>query len=433
MNTNKKESYSTKNIMPLTTNFLMDNCSKRIKARYDTIYNDIKNYNDSVNKYNKIIKSKNQELKKNKKIPCINNKKTKKINATNIYINKYNDDIEKNNIQIQRHNENAENKQKNNEYIQFKEKDKKMMLSYSKILPNNNPLITNIMNNIRNKKNRYLLSGATLGKKYGNTGIFPVLKFEKRKDIIWGNEEEIKKYLPQIHLCILLDLINSEDKIKQDFLKIYPKLIYESSDNNYIYKIKNFNFDDILCEFIPYSISSTYLKIIPEEMNYDSIQKLYGIIPDSNNSYEIKKIMAINYLYSLPKYSETFNQIFFEYIEKDFFIEKENSKNNSERKNKSVNNPFNDKFLEKDFIIPKIIPFLIDEFYQKDSLGIRVKNIINSDLSKSEEMIKQYEINDKLLEMQKEINKVSSTYAYELSKIQEKYSYNPQILDSDIL
>lgn len=95
MNTNKKESYSTKNIMPLTTNFLMDNCSKRIKARYDTIYNDIKNYNESVNKYNKIIKSKNQELKKNKKIPCINNKKTKKTNATNIYINKYNEDIEK--------------------------------------------------------------------------------------------------------------------------------------------------------------------------------------------------------------------------------------------------------------------------------------------------------------------------------------------------
>ena len=433
MNTNKKESYSTKNIMPLTTNFLMDNCSKRIKARYDTIYNDIKNYNESVNKYNKIIKSKNQELKKNKKIPCINNKKTKKTNATNIYINKYNEDIEKKNIQIQRYNENAENNQKNNEYIQFKVKNKKMMLSYSKILPSNNPLITNIMNNIRNKKNRYLLSGATLGEKYGNTGIFPVLKFEKRKDIIWGNEEEIKNYLPQIHLCILLDLINSEDKIKQDFLKIYPKSIYEYSDNNYIYKIKNFNFDDILCEFIPYSISSTYLKMIPEEMNYDSIQKLYGIIPDSNNSYEIKKIMAINYLYSLPKYSETFNQIFFEYIEKDFFIEKENSKNNSERKSKSVNNPFNDKFFEKDFIIPKIIPFLIDEFYQKDSLGIRVKNIINSDLSKSIKMIKQYEINDKLLEMQKEINKVSSTYAYELSKIQEKYSYNPQILDSDIL
>lgn len=433
MKTNKDIPTFTENIMPLTTNFLINNCSKRIKSRYDTLADDIIRYNKSVLAYNRKIKAKNDNLVKNKKIVKKVVSKAKKINNANMQINKYNDEIEEKNNKIERDNKKAKNKQNNNEYVQFKEKELKMTLSYSRVLPTNIPLISDIINNVKNKNNKYFINGSAIREKEDEYGIFSVLKFDKKKDIIFGKEDEIKKYLPQLHLCILLDLINNEDKIKQDFLEIYPKLIYEYNDNNYMYKIKNFNFDDMLCEFIPYSISSTYLKIIPEGMNINSIQNYYGIIPDSKNSYEAKKIMAINYLYSCQEYSGVFDQIFLEYIKKDFFIKKENTKNNSERKGKSVNNPFNDKFFEKDFIIPKIIPFLIDKFYQKDSLGIRVKNIIISDISKSREMIESYESGDKFSEMYKEVNKVSSTYAYELSKIQEKYLYNPQILDSDIL
>ena len=429
----EKPQLSTENLLPSLTNFLMDNCSKRIKLRYDTLANDIARYNESVLEYNQKIKEKNHKLVKSKKIIKKDVIKTEKINDTNVLINENNNKVEKKNIEIEEANVEVAKKQIKNEYEEFKEKELKMKLSYARILPSNTPLISDIMNNIRNKNNKYLINGSAIGEKEDDYGIFSVLKFEKKNDIIWGNEAEIRSYLPQLHMLILTDLINNQKIIKEDFLKTYSKSDDVQNNTNYIHKIKHFDFEDILCDFIPYAISSTYRQIIPNEMDSISIQKYYGIIMQSQEYYEIQRMQAINYLYTLPDYCEQFNKIIFNYIDNDFFIIKNTPKKNDDKKATAINNPFNDKFLENDLIIPKIIPFLIDYFYQKDSLGKRVRNIIKYDLSKSREMIERYENGDIPLEMNKEINRASSYYAYQLSEIQKKYLCSLQIADTDTL
>ena len=119
-------------------------------------------------------------------------------------------------------------------------------------------------------------------------------------------------------MLILTDLINNQKIIKEDFLKTYSKSDDVQNNTNYIHKIKHFDFEDILCDFIPYAISSTYRQIIPNEMDSISIQKYYGIIMQSQEYYEIQRMQAINYLYTLPDYCEQFNKIIFNYIDNDF-------------------------------------------------------------------------------------------------------------------
>ncbi len=429
----EKPQLSTENLLPSLTNFLMDNCSKRIKSRYDSLVDDITRYNESVLEYNQKIKEKNLKLVKSKKIIKKAVIKSNKINNTNVLINQKNNEVEQENIKTEEANVEVANKQIKNEYEEFKEKELKMKLSYARILPSNTPLISDIMNNIRNKNNKYLINGSAIGEKEDDYGIFSVLKFEKKNDIIWGNEAEIRSYLPQLHKFMLLDLINNEERIKEDFLKTYSKSDDVYNNTNYIYKINNFVFEDILCEFIPYAISSIYRQIIPKEMDSTSIQKYYGVTIHSQEYYDRQRTQAIEFLYTLPDYRQRFNKIIINYIDNDFFVIKNAPKKNDDKKATAINNPFNDKFLENDLIIPKIIPFLIDYFYQKDSLGKRVQNIIKYDLSKSREMIERYENGDVPFEMHKEINRASSYYAYQLSEIQKKYLCSPQIADTDTL
>ena len=174
----EKPQLSTENLLPSLTNFLMDNCSKRIKLRYDTLANDIARYNESVLEYNQKIKEKNHKLVKSKKIIKKDVIKTEKINDTNVLINENNNKVEKKNIEIEEANVEVAKKQIKNEYEEFKEKELKMKLS------------------IRNKNNKYLINGSAIGEKEDDYGIFSVLKFEKKNDIIWGNEAEIRSYLP---------------------------------------------------------------------------------------------------------------------------------------------------------------------------------------------------------------------------------------------
>ncbi|GAB6168567.1 hypothetical protein JCM1393_10270 [Clostridium carnis] len=259
----------------------------------------------------------------------------------------------------------------------IKEKVTESNLTHREIYLRDSKQISWIINNNRTKNNRFLITDAVLENcdDFGEPdGLLKKLPFRNIKEILWGTDYEIECYLPLL-FELLWDEVSYEDN---------PNLIDKE-----LY----------LCDYIPYAKYSTYWNIIFSENNiYPAIS--YGIMEDDviNN---IDKAREQAYIFLYNKYKIKFKKIFVEFVEKTDSFHK-------------INQVFLDNFIRD-----KFIPMLIQNKPNSISLGLRVKNLIEADLSH----VASLSLNDDDIE-QKYYSKLinaSSTYIVLLEKIQSAY------------
>lgn len=396
------------NLLPSTTDFLMNACQKRLVKRFEECKRNVNEYNEEINKYNENIKRYNKNIEEMNYIISLPSEKKNSFDEN--HKKEPFDDIVEKNMSIEKDNIIIEKRNDKREYGVLKEyKSRKEQYFKKYIISNDPPLSTNIMNNKRTTNNRFLLNNSSLGSNEEKTGITYVLGFENRNEVVWGNNKEIQANLHLIHSCIIKDLIQNENEIKEHIKK----------ERLYYYKqVIEFDFDEILYEFILYAIQKTYKKIIPNDLGMESIKKYYGVVLfDDEIISNIIMVNAINFIYTIPDYREKFNKSITKYMAKSI-----------DNKNKRIS-PFSDKELLKNLIEPEIIPLLTEHFYNRNSLGRRVSEIIKYDLSSSKKLIEQNNYSEDELEELKRINKLSSKYAADLSEIQIE-KMDAQLLDS---
>lgn len=264
----------------------------------------------------------------------------------------------------------------------IKREVEKSKLPHQKIHMRDSKQISWIINNKRTKNNRFLITDAIIDNcdSFGNPdGLLHKLSFKNRKEILWGADKEIESYLPEL-FKLLWDEIVSEDS----FYNIDKELF--------------------LCDYIPYAKYRTFGNIIFSQDNaYPAI--MYGIYEDDiieKNDYVEKD--AFIYLYNRCKHD--FSNIFFEFAnERDSFHK--------------INHYFQKSFIEKLFI-----PMLVRYKPNGNSLGLRTKSLIESDLSHCASLVCK-DNNESNNYLSKLIN-ASSIYIMALDEVQ-KTKYHQRV------
>lgn len=245
---------------------------------------------------------------------------------------------------------------------------KELKITYEDICETDPKQISWIVNNKRTKNNRFLICDTVL------YGIKTKLRFANEQEVLWGSKKEIENYLP-------------------DFFKL---LWDELPDKNSEYQIDK---DFILYDYVPYAENSVYYGILSNFEYNDSFFALYGK-PDVDilRNQEIFKQEAFNYLYL--KCAKEFKKIFDEFC--------------------SATNSFHkiDKVFKKEFIDTVFINLIKKNIPDESSLGLRVKNIIENDLSQSADLIIKHRKTGQFDEMKKRLLNAASTYALRLEEIQ---------------
>lgn len=248
-------------------------------------------------------------------------------------------------------------------------------LTHRQIYMRDSKQISWIINNNRTKNNRFLITDAVLENcdDFGKpNGLLAKLPFRNRKEILWGTDDEIECYLP-----LLFELLLDEVSV-QNTTNHIDKELY-------------------LCDYIPYAKYSTYWNILFSQSNiYPAIY--YGIMEDDviNN---IDKAKEEAYIFLYNKCKNIFKKIFIEFVEKTDSFHK-----------------INQVFLDN-FIIAKFIPMLIQNKPNNNSLGIRVKNLIEADLSHVASLVLNEE--DIYQKYYAKLINASSTYIVCLEKLQQ--------------
>lgn len=213
-------------------------------------------------------------------------------------------------------------------------------LTHEQIYPPDHKIISRIVNNIRTKKNPYLIYDGVIDSNYlGESGEYEVcgllnkLNFNSRQEIFFGTSDEIEQYLQELFICIWFYIVGN----KCDY-KMEP--------------------DDYLIDYAPYSLDISLLK---NRINYGFSSSLFGY--DDNT---VDKTIQINRTRAIMK--------LYEPLEVDFknsfnaFIKNIDSLKKFDKKLKES---FIDKFVSE--ILLKYEPCI-------HSRGKRVYDIIETDL-----------------------------------------------------
>lgn len=260
-----------------------------------------------------------------------------------------------------------------------KEKVTESKLTHREIYMRDSKQISWIINNNRTKNNRFLITDAVLENcdDFGEPdGLLAKLPFRNRNEILWGTDDEIECYLP-----LLFELL-------------WDEVSYQDNPNHIDKEL-------YLCDYIPYAKYSTYWNILFSPNNkYPAL--LYGIYEDDViNNIDSARDEALAFLYTKCKYKFTNIFIKFAYSTDSFH---------------KINKVFQHTFIEQLFI-PMLLQFAPNE----SSLGLRVRDLIFSDLSKCGELLFErnniYNSNSFFSQL---IN-ASSTYIVSLEKIQSAY------------
>lgn len=255
------------------------------------------------------------------------------------------------------------------------------------ICPADKSLVSDFFNIKCTANNPYLINKRLIEsdtEKSGKTGVIPHLKFKDAFEVLWGDEKEFNQNLLPLFTCIMTDLVSTN---------------FEYSDI----------IETILCDHIMYSEYSTLLHI---KGKYNiSLLKYYGVLDSAVSAENMERYLlaSLNLLYSKENFKELFSESFytFAYKYKDY-------KNFDER-------------LEKKYIIPTFIPLLKKYMPDYNSLGLRVKKLIEDDLLYMIEQIDLYSPNyesSKEFQMRRQIVNASSSYIMALEEIATQYHIN---------
>ena len=243
----------------------------------------------------------------------------------------------------------------------------KSLVSYffnCKLGPNNKYLITERLLDYKNKED---------GARYG---AVPIFKFNDKHEVLWGDEKEFDENLFDIYIFLFTDILNSK------------------SEFNILIK-------DVLCDNI---IFAKYYSLFTIKYTYDiSLLETFAV-PDAMvniTNMNIYLKIALKHLYERPEFRNKFKDIFLDYTKKyDDYTHI-------------------DKRLVKDFI-PALSILLNEYLPAPESLGLRVKTLINNDLIKMLEQLHDIgngNIDNTNFEINKRIINASSLYITKLEEI----------------
>lgn len=341
----------------------------------------------------------------------------------------------------------------------IKEKLIQKSINYKEVLPNNYQLMRDILDNIRTPRNRYLVINTALSDfLYDGTkiGIADKLSFNSLEEVLFGDNKELTRNLPVLHLYIILDIFQNKDffnniyknycaknrkdpyedflnqKYEKDFHDYY-KYKKEKEYEDYYSKQKSFDKSDkdierdfeCKCKFsFNKNCKNEFMKkhtteffFSPEDFNIEEILCRYIPFALWSSSKEVSEsdvkldlipqeviIKANNFLLSNKHYSEEFKKFLFEFTTETVSFHDLDSK--------LINN----------FVVPYVIPTLIKSFSETISLGARVKRMIKDDAnyvnSYSKEIypdlrIATYEYIKKLIDIQDNYNTLQLLDPYE--------------------
>ena len=244
------------------------------------------------------------------------------------------------------------------------------------IYPDDPKIISSVVNNRRTKNNRFLIRDgivATISKKDGaEYGFLPKLSFESRQEILWGSNEEINSYIYDL------------------FVLLWEEVSSETSS----YGIDK---DLLLCDYIPYAKYKSYWNIIfSSENKYSAIA--YGIYEDDVvGKIGCAEKKALMFLYQ--KCQQEFLSNFEEFAKNTLTFYK-------------INQAF-----KKDFIEESFVPLLKKHTPDSSSLGLRVRDLIYSDLSHCAPLVHEEETED--CSYLKKLISATSSYVLALENIQK--------------
>ena len=236
------------------------------------------------------------------------------------------------------------------------------------ILPTNPKLLSYILNcKTTAKNNPYLITDGA---------IYALLEsdyfqFNDESEILWGTEEEILSYLEDLFI-----------KLWQEYIPAYPEII----ESEYYQ-----------CDYLPFAKYLVLNNAIVKENN-EFLEVLFGISKDeilSNYTNEFNK--SIKYVFKR-------NENWFESEWLDFV---------SKTKTFTKLDKLIDSFVSEKFI-PKLFA---NKPSEKSSLGIRVKNLLESDLSVKDKEIRLWGFENLEEKIKSELFKASLAYVDELERI----------------
>lgn len=141
-----------------------------------------------------------------------------------------------------------------------------------------------------------------------------------------------------------------------------------------------------------------------QEIDFELIS--YGILErDLPNKVEVFKEKAITFLFL--KCMSEFETILTKYTDKTISFKK-----------------LDKRFYEK-FIVDKFMPLITKYEPKEESLGLRVKHLINADLSSVPHLVHStHNFDDSTLQMKRALNRATSAYIVKLEEIQTDYIKN---------
>lgn len=227
----------------------------------------------------------------------------------------------------------------------IREKVNESGLTHRQIYMRDSKQISWIINNNKTRNNRFLITDAVLENSddfMNPIGLLPILTFNNIREILWGTDEEINKYL----------------------LDLFRLLWLEVTEDNNPYQLDR---ELYLCDYVDYAKYSTYWNILTSPENiYPAI--MYGIYEDDvMENIDSAREFAFKYLYH--KCKQNFTEIFFSFA------------NNTKSFHK-IDKVFQNSFIEKSFV-----PMLNEYKPDDNSLGIRAKMLIESDLSQCASLV----------------------------------------------
>ena len=225
-------------------------------------------------------------------------------------------------------------------------------ITLKEIYPPNAKMISRITNGKVSPKNPYLIQDAVLhsfrhdvatSEKY-HFGIVPKLDFKNEQEALWGTSKEIEENIPEIFQNLMYDLLLNNSELGVDLY-------------------------NILCDYVPYAKYSTYGRLLRDDSYYGRAY-YYNIFEDDIlNNIDNARENAINLLFSKPACKETFAQAFITFAANTYSFKKLDNK------------------IQNQLVIPYIIPMLKRYIPDNTSLGLRVKDIIEADISKDKALI----------------------------------------------
>lgn len=246
----------------------------------------------------------------------------------------------------------------------------------------NQKLISKIINNKRDRHNRfliidsvfecYLINDETGERQLGGLLGIKELGFKDKKEVLWGTNKEINNYLFDLFEHLILEVF--------------------SDPNEY-----NLDIEKYLCDYVPYAKNSTYWNVITKNI-FPAF--FYGLSEDKilRDLFPARED-AIRLIYN--RCSVSFKDYFFSFIE-------------DKKSFRGI-----DKIFKTSFIDAKFVPLIRDNPPNSTSLGLRIQQLILEDLSHTASLVSESTIDN--IEYKKALIHASSEYILALEKIHKTF------------